>query len=283
MTSPALPNNRIQRRFAALAEVQRKALIPYVMVGDPSLEAMPQLLETLVAAGADLLELGMPFSDPIADGPVIQAAGERALAKGANIHTVLATVAKFRETDQETPIILMGYLNPIEFYGYDRFAEAAAAAGVDGILAVDVPPEETAELKATLKAQGIAFIYLLAPTSDSQRMAKVAAAADGFLYYVSLKGVTGAAVSDLDFVKQQLAAIRAVTTLPIGVGFGVKDAATAQALAPLADALIVGSKLIETMLPHHDDLPKLFSEVQQFLTTLRQAIDNPVVEVSDGR
>lgn len=279
----ALPHNRIARRFAALAEVQRKALIPYVMVGDPSLEAMPQLLETLVAAGADLLELGMPFSDPIADGPVIQSAGERALAKGANIHSVLATVAKFRESDQETPVILMGYLNPIEFYGYERFAEAAAAAGVDGILAVDVPPEETAELKATLKAQGIAFIYLLAPTSDSQRMAKVAAAADGFLYYVSLKGVTGAAVSDLDFVKQQLAAIRAVTTLPVGVGFGVKDAATAQALAPLADALIVGSKLIETMLPHHDDLPTLFSEVQQFVTMLRQAIDNPVVEVSDGR
>lgn len=283
MSFAALPNNRIARRFAALAEVQRKALIPYVMVGDPSLEAMPKLLETLVAAGADVLELGMPFSDPIADGPVIQSAGERALAKGANIHTVLATVTKFRETDQETPIVLMGYLNPIEFYGYERFAEAAAAAGVDGILAVDVPPEETAELKAILKAQGIAFIYLLAPTSDQQRMAKVAAAADGFLYYVSLKGVTGAAVSDLDFVKQQLAAIRAVTSLPIGVGFGVKDAATARALAPLADALIVGSKLIETMLPYHHDLPKLFSEVQQFLTTLRQAIDTPVIEVSDGR
>jgi tryptophan synthase alpha chain len=282
MKVSALPENRLSRRFATLADQQRKALIPYVMVGDPSLEVMPELLTTLVAAGADVLELGMPFSDPIADGPVIQAAGERALAKGANLAAVLATVAKFRETDQETPIILMGYLNPIEFYGYEAFAAAAAKAGVDGILAVDVPPEEADALKAVLNAQHIAFIYLLAPTSTPARMAKVAAAANGFLYYVSLKGVTGAAVSDLTLVQQQIAAIRAVTQLPVGVGFGVKDADTAKALAPFADALIVGSKLIETMLPHHADLPRLFLEVTGFLGSLRQAIDS-VCEVRDGR
>ena len=268
--------SRIQTRFEHLREQGRTALIPFITAGDPSPEVTLELMHRMVAAGADLIELGVPFSDPIADGPVIQRATERALAQGVSLRDVLGIVQRFRATDDETPVVLMGYLNPIEVMGSAIFAQAASEAGMDGALIVDVPPEESHALVDAIKAQGLDLVYLLAPTSDATRIEAIAEVASGFVYYVSVKGVTGASTLDLDEVETKLAAIRARIALPVGVGFGIRDAATAAQVARVADAVIVGSALvgrIETLAEqgHAERIPTIIGD---FLGELRAAIDD---------
>jgi tryptophan synthase alpha chain len=236
--------SRIKGRFEELARGQRKALIPYITAGDPQPEVTVPLLHALVEAGADLLEIGVPFSDPMADGPVIQAACQRALEHHVTLHQVLDMVKEFRSTDPSTPVILMGYLNPIEVWGYADFASAAAAAGVDGVLTVDMPPEEAGALAEELRSHDIDTIFLLAPTSDAQRMKLVSEVASGFLYYVSFKGVTGANRLDVGAVDRKLQELRKHTALPIGVGFGIRDPESAAQVATLADAVVIGSVLV---------------------------------------
>lgn len=237
--------NRIDATFARLRAAGRTALIPYITTGDPSLDATLEIMHALVGAGADVVELGVPFSDPMADGPVIQRAAERALAKGVGLHDVLDLVARFRARDDETPVVLMGYANPIEAMGPAIFAERARNAGVDGVLVVDYPPEEAAEFAELLGAQALAPIFLVAPTTPAQRLERVASMARGYIYYVSLKGVTGAGHLDTSDVARHLADIRRVVSLPVGVGFGIRDAASAQAIAAHADAVVIGSRLIQ--------------------------------------
>jgi tryptophan synthase alpha chain len=237
--------NRIDATFARLRAAGRTALIPYVAAGDPSRAAMLPIMRQLVAAGADVIELGVPFSDPMADGPVIQRASERALAQGVGLADVLSMVAAFRAVDASTPIVLMGYANPIEAMGTERFADRAAAAGVDGVLVVDYPPEEADEFAALLGRRGLAPIFLLAPTTPDERIAAVAKLARGYVYYVSLKGVTGAANIDTAEVGRRLADIRRHVRIPIGVGFGIRDATSARAIAEAADAVVIGSRIIQ--------------------------------------
>ena len=237
--------NRIDRRFAALRARGRAGLIPFMTAGDPSAEATVAVMHALVAAGADLLELGVPFSDPMADGPVIQQASERALARGVGLATVLDMVAAFRRDDADTPVVLMGYLNPVEVFGLERFAAAAATAGVDGVLLVDCPPEEAAEARAALARHGLLQIMLAAPTTPDARLAALLSESQGYLYYVSLAGVTGAAGLDTGRLRERLAPLRG--GLPIAVGFGVRDAASAAAIAQFADAVVIGSALVSTM------------------------------------
>ena len=237
--------NRIDATFAALRTRGRTALIPYVTVGDPDLASTVPILTSLVTAGADIIELGVPFSGPMADGPVIQRASERALAQGVGLKDVLGVVEQFRAGDATTPIVLMGYANPIEAMGPERFVARAAAAGVDGVLVVDYPPEEAAEFAALLGRANIACIFLLSPTTPAARMDEVARLARGYVYYVSLKGVTGAGHLDTAEVARKLAAIRRHVALPIGVGFGIRDAASAQAIGAHADAVVIGSRIIQ--------------------------------------
>lgn len=274
--------SRIEGRFAALRGAGRKALIPFVTAGDPEPAASVPLLHALVAAGADLLELGVPFSDPMADGPVIQRASERALAHHVTLHGVLDMVASFREQDPDTPVILMGYLNPIEAFGYAEFAAAAAAAGVDGVLTVDAPPEEAAQLADALGAHGLDPIFLLAPTSDAERIARISALARGFVYYVSFKGVTGASGFDLDAIAARLTEIRAVTKLPLGVGFGISDAERAAAVAGIADAVIVGSALVRQVEEHAGDIAAATAAMTGLLAEMRAAIDAVPVTVAEA-
>ncbi len=237
--------NRIDATFAKLRGSGRTALIPYVTVGDPTLALALPIMHALVAGGADVIELGVPFSDPMADGPVIQHASERALAQHVGLRDVLATVAAFRRTDTVTPVVLMGYANPIEAMGTTAFADRAREAGVDGVLVVDYPPEEAGEFAALLGARGIAPIFLVAPTTPDARIAAIAGIARGYVYYVSLKGVTGAGHLDTAEVARRLAEIRRHVTLPVGVGFGIRDAASAQAIAAEADAVVIGSRIIQ--------------------------------------
>ena len=237
--------NRIDRSFAALRAAGRTALIPYITSGDPSPAATVPIMHRLVAAGADVIELGVPFSDPMADGPVIQRASERALAQHVGLKHVLAMVAEFRQRDPATPVVLMGYANPIEAMGVATFADRARAAGVDGVLVVDYPPEEAAEFAALLGARELAPIFLLSPTTPEARIESVGRVARGYVYYVSLKGVTGAANIDTADVARKLAEIRRHITLPVGVGFGIRDAASAQAIAAHADAVVIGSRIIQ--------------------------------------
>lgn len=267
--------NRLAQRFADCRKSQRRALVTYLMAGDPGPDATVPLLHALVDAGADILELGVPFSDPIADGPAIQAACERALAAGMNLTGTLALVTEFRRQDQATPIVLMGYLNPIEQMGYAEFAAAAAEAGVDGVLTVDVPPQEAQELVDCLRAMGLAPIFLLSPTTPMERMRQIAAQAEGFLYYVSLKGVTGAASLDVAAVAEQVARIRALTELPIGVGFGIGTPAAAAEIARLADAVVVGSALVNKV-AHAQDLGFAQQEAAALVADLRAAMDAAV-------
>lgn len=238
-------NPRLQAAFARLAG--RTALIPYITTGDPSPEAMPALMHALVRAGSDVIELGVPFSDPMADGPVIQRAAERAISRGVGLRQVLEIVARFREDDDTTPVVLMGYANPIERMGQQAFVDAARAAGVDGVLVVDYPPEEISEFAAMLDTAKIDPIFLLAPTSTETRMQAVAQVARGYVYYVSLKGVTGAGNLDTEDVARRLEVIRRHVSLPVGVGFGIRDAESASKLSQCADAVVIGSKIIETM------------------------------------
>ncbi len=266
--------SRIASRFDELRQARRKALVPYITAGDPEPGVTVDLMHALVAAGADLIELGVPFSDPMADGPVIQAAHERALAHGVSLRQVLDMVAAFRRDDGDTPLVLMGYLNPVEAMGYAAFAEAAAAAGVDGVLVVDAPPEESATLVTALRAAGLDQIFLTAPTSDAERLRRIAAVASGFVYYVSLKGVTGAATLDVADVAARVADIRAFIDLPIGVGFGIRDARSAERIARLADAVVVGSAIVARMAEHADDRDALLQEVSRFVAGLRVGMDN---------
>ena len=265
--------NRISHRFQELRRTGRKALIPYITAGDPRPELTVPTLHALVEAGADLIELGVPFSDPVADGPIIQKACERALAQGITLRRVLELVREFRQTDTETPLILMGYLNPIERMGHQEFVAAARDAGVDGVLTVDLPPEEAAELVELLEVADIDPIFLLAPTSSTERIRRTARLARGYLYYVSLKGVTGSAALDVATVVDKLAAIRAHTDLPLGVGFGIKDPTTAAAVARVADAVVVGSALVAKMGELADEPERMRQEVTAQIAAMRQAMD----------
>lgn len=238
-------HDRLAAAFAAKGS--RAALIPYVTAGDPSPQSTVPLMHALVEAGADVIELGVPFSDPMADGPVVQRATQRAIEKGVGLVHVLDMVKEFRRTNAVTPVVLMGYANPIERFGQDAFAQKAAQAGVDGVLVVDYPPEEMIEFAGYLEAASVAPIFLLAPTSTQERVKKVAKIARGYVYYVSLKGVTGSGAIDIADVEQRLASIRQHLGVPVGVGFGIRDAESARRLGQVSDAVIIGSKLIETM------------------------------------
>jgi tryptophan synthase alpha chain len=263
--------NRIDATFAALRAAGRTALIPYVTAGDPSLAATLSILQALTAAGADVIELGVPFSDPMADGPVVQRASERALAQGVGLNDVLAIVSAFRQRNATTPLVLMGYANPIEAMGATTFADRAQVAGVDGVIVVDYPPEEASEFAALLRAHGVAPIFLLSPTTPAARITTVGALARGYVYYVSLKGVTGAGHLDTADVIAKLAEIRKHIALPIGVGFGIRDAAGAQAIAAHADAVVIGSRLIQEIEAGPAD--QAAARAGAWLATIRTAID----------
>ncbi|MDY7024804.1 MAG: tryptophan synthase subunit alpha [Pseudomonadota bacterium] len=239
--------NRIDQCFSTLAEQGKKAVIPYVTAGFPEQAATVDVMHAMVAAGAHIIELGVPFSDPMADGPVIQKACEVSLERGMTLQHVLEMVQHFRETDQKTPVVLMGYLNPFEAYGYERFAQAAAQVGIDGILAVDLPPEDSQIFQPYLEAAGIHSIYLLAPTSSDSRIQEVAKKGAGYVYYVSLKGVTGSAALDAQDVKQHVDHLKAYIKTPICVGFGISDGASAKAIVQHADGVIVGSAYIKAL------------------------------------
>ncbi|MCB5189597.1 tryptophan synthase subunit alpha [Methylobacillus arboreus] len=264
--------SRIQATFATLKSQGKKALIPYITAGDPHPKHTVALMHALVQAGSDIIELGVPFSDPMADGPVIQRATERALVHKVGLGNVLEMVREFRLTDGDTPVVLMGYANPIEAMGQGRFAERAHEAGVDGVLIVDYPPEECQEFVGLLKAQQLDPIFLLSPTSETSRVDMIVHQAGGFVYYVSLKGVTGSKNLDIAEVGAKVQAIRGRTDLPIGVGFGVRDAATARAVADVADAVVIGSRMIQEI--ENSSEENLLSNVAQLTQTLRAAIDD---------
>lgn len=263
--------SRISDRFAALEAARRPGLIPFITAGDPLPEATVAIMHALVDAGADLIELGVPFSDPMADGPVIQHASERALARGIGLSHILGWVREFRARDTQTPVVLMGYLNPVEICGVARFAADAVEAGVDGVLLVDCPIEEIATAQP-LRAAGLDQIFLAAPTTDEARLEQVCAAAQGFLYYVSVAGITGAAHLSTDAVRERVAAIRLRARTPVAVGFGVKDAATAAAIATFADAVVIGSALVDT-LAQAADAADAVARATAFLAPIRAALD----------
>ena len=267
--------SRIDKTLSELKSQGRKALIPYVTAGFPFADITPELMQGMAEAGADIIELGVPFSDPMADGPVIQKAGEKALAAGVGMAQVLAMVKRFRERNTSTPVVLMGYANPVERYdqkhGAGAFVNDAAEAGVDGVLVVDYPPEECEDFARALRARDMDLIFLLAPTSTDERMAQVARVASGYVYYVSLKGVTGAGTLDVSQVEAMLPRIRAHVNTPVGVGFGIRDADTARAIGRTADAVVIGSKLIQLI----EDEPheKVVPVAVQFMRTIRKALD----------
>ncbi|QEA40354.1 tryptophan synthase subunit alpha [Pistricoccus aurantiacus] len=265
--------NRIDQRFAALKRQGRKALIPYITAGDPTPRHTVGFMQALVKAGADIIELGMPFSDPMADGPVIQKACERALKQGTRLSHLFEMVSEFRQSDQETPVVLMGYLNPIERLGYERFADLAREAGVDGVLMVDMPPEEADQLGPIFKERGLATIFLVAPTTSESRAATIVAQAQGYIYYVSLKGVTGAATLDVASIERHLAPLREMTALPLCVGFGIRDGETAAAVAQVADGVIVGSALVNHIAAGGDDPASIPPRLKAVLGEMRQAMD----------
>ena len=264
--------SRIAATFDALRARGRKALIPYVVAGDPYADASVDIMLAMASAGADVIELGVPFSDPMADGPVIQKAGERALAKGIGMPQVLAMVRQFRATNQATPIVLMGYANPVERYGVDRFVADAGAAGVDGVLVVDYPPEECEAFAAALRANALDPIFLLAPTSTEQRMQHVGRIASGYVYYVSLKGVTGAGHLDTAAVAAIVPRIKAFVKLPVGVGFGIRDAATARAVADVSDAVVIGTALVQLLETRTRD--NVAAAAGDFIAGIRAALDS---------
>ncbi len=263
--------SRITATFDALKARGRKALIPFVTAGDPYPDATVELMLAMAEAGADVIELGVPFSDPMADGPVIQRAGERALKHHIGLAQVLGFVSEFRRSNDKTPVVLMGYANPVERYGIDRFVVDAKAAGVDGVLVVDYPPEECEDFAAALKSQGLDLIFLLAPTSTEARMKHIGELASGYVYYVSLKGVTGAGHLDTAAVGEAVPRIRKHVHIPVGVGFGIRDAATARAVAEHADAVVIGSRLVELLEVQSRD--NVASTGAQFIHEIRTALD----------
>ena len=266
-------SNRIDKRFEALSAEGRTALIPFITAGDPEPDWTVDLMHALVEAGSDLLELGVPFSDPAADGPVIQQASERAIARGVSLCTVLAAVKQFRENDGDTPVVLMGYLNPIERYGYDAFATDAAEAGVDGILLVDCPPEEMSLLRAGLDKNGIYPVCLVAPTTTEARMEMIGQQASGYLYYVSFKGITGANRLDASALAAPLKILRRHSGLPLAVGFGIKDAESAAAVSGVADGVIIGSALVSSLSGASSSVDAC-ARASAFLAPIRAAMDN---------
>lgn len=269
--------SRLEKCCAAARAEGRKLLIPYIVAGDPNLQISAALLDSLVERGADIIELGIPFSDPASDGPVIQQGSERALANGTTLAQTLELVADFRSRNQDTPIVLMGYLNPIEAMGYERFTERAASAGVDGVLVVDMPPTESGELHGLLRDADIDTIYLVAPTTGARRAAQIAERCSGYLYYVSLKGVTGAALSDPEEIAGRIAELRGQCDLPIVIGFGIKDAASAQSMARLADGVIVGSALVSRIANFAADASPedaSIASATDLIQDLRNAIDD---------
>ncbi|MES2553355.1 MAG: tryptophan synthase subunit alpha [Pseudomonadota bacterium] len=263
--------SRIQPTFAALKQSGKKALVPYFTAGDPHPRFTVELMHTLVNSGADIIELGVPFSDPMADGPVIQRASERALLHHVSLRMVLDMVKDFRRRDNKTPVVLMGYANPIEAMGVEVFADLAQESGVDGILTVDYPPEESKAFVALLQSRDIDPIFLLSPTTEQSRVELIVNQASGFVYYVSLKGVTGAQNLDIQDVTEHVAAIRLKTGLPIGVGFGVRDAATAKAIAGVADAVVVGSRMVQAIEQSTEE--NLLANAAALITELRSAMD----------
>ena len=269
--------SRIRECFETLKKNNKKALVPYFTVGDPSLKMALPTLDAFVENGADLIEIGIPFTDPTAEGPVIQRAHESAIAQGVTLKHVLGVVKKFRVKNKKTPVVLMGYLNPIEIMGYDLFADACCDAGVDGVLIVDMPVDEGAHLKEKLKNRGVDCIYLLAPTSSLDRIKKICQDGSGYLYYVSIKGVTGTSGKlDVSSIEEKLAVIRDYTTLPIGVGFGIRDGASAAAVANVADAAIVGSALVK-LLSHSENHDEGLKAASALLSDMRSAIDDFVL------
>jgi len=269
--------SRIKSCFAQLKKENKKALVPYVAAGDPNPEITLDLMHAMVKSGADIIELGVPFSDPMADGPVIQKASERALIYGTSLTDVLAIIKSFRETNDKTPVVLMGYLNPIEVMGYESFAQAASQAGVDGVLTVDIPPEEAKTYIPALRAVELDPIFLLSPTTTKERMKLICEFASGFIYYVAVKGVTGTSALDTSEVAERLKIIQEVTDLPIGVGFGIKNAETAAAVGEVAEAVVVGSALVSLVeqnaheQSHAND--KIIKDISQVLVSMRQALD----------
>lgn len=265
--------SRIQARFELRAKEGRKLLIPYFTAGDPTPENTVPMMHAMVEAGADIIELGVPFSDPMAEGPVIQKAMERALEHDVSLHDVIDMVAQFRQKDQETPVILMGYLNPVEVMGYTEFAKAASKVGIDGLLTVDIPPEEATDYVVAMKAEGIDRIFLISPTTTEQRIKAISDVSGGFLYYVSLKGVTGAGHLDVDAVQDRVSTIRSLTELPVGVGFGIKDAESAVSIASAADAVVVGSAIVKRIEENLDSADNANKAVKELLSEMRQALD----------
>ena len=269
--------SRLQACFARLQAEERKALIPYIMTGDPHPDVTVPLMHAMVNAGANIIELGAPFSDPMADGPVIQAAAERALEFDISLDDVFDAVEQFRKLDDVTPIILMGYLNLIEAAGYQAFARRAADAGIDGVITVDMPPEEAEDYIAALEARALDPVFLIAPTTTVERIAKIGAVASGFVYYVSLKGVTGAANLDVDSVREKVELIRGHIDLPIGVGFGISDADTAARVSACSDAVVVGSAIVKRMAAHNEHNPDqtglIIEDVSALLGSMREAMD----------
>ncbi len=263
--------SRIQSTFANLKQQGKTALIPYITAGDPHPKHTVNLMHTLAKHGADMIELGVPFSDPMADGPVIQRASERALLHKVGLTAVLDMVKEFRKTDAKTPIILMGYANPIEAIGATVFADRAKAADVDGVITVDYPPEECGDFVKALRERDIDPVFLLSPTTEAKRVDLIVGQASGFVYYVSLKGVTGAANLNIDEVSQRVASIRTQTQLPVGVGFGIRDAATARATAEIADAVVVGSRMVQAIEASNDD--NLLENAAALMQELKTAVD----------
>jgi tryptophan synthase alpha chain len=266
--------SRLAATFEALSKSGRKALVPFITAGDPRPDFTLPMMHAMVEAGVDVIELGIPFSDPMADGPVIQRASERALEHKMSLRRTLAIATEFRKTNQHTPVVLMGYVNPIEAMGYEDFANAAQRAEIDGVLTVDLPPEEAEECVALLKARDIDPIFLLAPNSTDERIKKMDAAGSGYIYYVSLKGVTGAGHLNTADVETKLNQIKANTRLPVAIGFGVKDAQTAKTVANLGDGVVVGSALISKIEANLDDPERAKTEIVELLVAMRQAMDN---------
>ena len=265
--------SRLSTCFDSLKKQKLKALIPFVTAGDPDPGFTVGLMHDMVTAGANIIELGVPFSDPMADGPVIQAADERALKHHVSLKDVLGMVEVFRQKDKTTPVVLMGYLNPIEIMGYEIFADRAEAVGVDGVLVVDMPPEEAREFSPVMRTRQIDLIYLISPTTDKARIGLISAQASGYLYYVSLKGVTGANTLDVDAVANKLAEIRSITDLPVGVGFGIKDGPTAQSVSRIADAVVVGSALVKKIEATPNNPSQITTGITDRLREMRSMMD----------
>ncbi len=266
--------SRIKHVLTSLESLGKKALIPYITGGDPEPGLTVDIMHTLVEAGADIIELGVPFSDPMADGPVIQLACERALKHNVSLTDIFLMVKTFRETNQTTPVVLMGYLNPLEKRGYENFAKQAAQAGVDGVLIVDLPPEEAESLTPFLKENELDSIFLIAPTTSEARIQHICQHSTGYVYYVSVKGVTGSAALSATDVAQKVAMIQKHNKIPVGVGFGIRDAQSAADISKCANGVIVGSVIVNLIAEHQNEPEKLKQEVKNLLSSMRQAMDN---------